>query len=556
MKKNKSLISVVLINLYLFSNISIACSRDFSIPNSNLSPQLVLNAVDIQNLFLNLRPDNPVIIITATPADEMPKNYKQKINPEFFVKVIVDWCKAQANLIGIGPAFYVFGSARFKTVHYWYEQARRFGRMAGEAGISIITGGGGGIMLAANQGAAGIKGVNSVGLGMKLPHEKNVDHYEYKNLVNIFEIFFTRKLMFIEHSLGGVTMPGGFGSLDEIFEVLAFNLRYPDMAIPNVLLDNKFYGGLMEILYQIHFQGLMPLPEDLLLTIKDTTEEAFKHLQQTALKQKSSIDINLKVFIPELMSASRLLNRIGPAVSIIGGSSTQQESIYWSMARDLAGSLNDLNFNIIRRGNKGIAGAIGQAYSLLDRTNDSVSRGLFIALHEDGKGLNENYADKSLHFDYYFSLKLALIEHSKFGMIVFPGGVDTLDVLFETLCLVKTDKISPVPIVLIGRDFWLPLIEWIKQTMIPEGTINASYLDLIYIVDSEVEAQQIILEHVVMLKKTIEYSKIDQKDSDVWEKVRERKLRITIESIMSKAMTDNFLQNSNKFCNDFIGQAI
>ncbi|MFH1061691.1 MAG: LOG family protein [Candidatus Omnitrophota bacterium] len=504
MKKCKSLISILLVNMYLFCNINFAVAGDLIIQNTTLSPQIVLNLADIQNLFSGLNPDSKVTLVTAATDAEIPENYKQEIGQQFFVDAVDELLSSRKALDAIGPAFFIYGSARFNPGHKWYEQAKRFGRMVAEYFISLITGGGPGTMLGANEGAYGINGVDSIGLCMLLPHEKNNDHKLFKNVVIIFNYFFIRKIMFIQKTSGGMSLPGGLGTLDEIFEIFAFNKRFPEKARYNVLVDQAFYSGLLKFLDKIHQSGLMPYHEELSLTIKDSVEEAFDYLiSKTGGLKSQELDIDAKVFRQELFRASRLLNRVGPSVGIIGGAQMPEDSVYWPMARRLAGSLGSLNINILRRGNRGIAAAVGQAYDDFHKTHP-IEKGMYIALHEDGKQIGDNSTDLSLNFENYFSLKIALIEYSKLGLVVFPGGIDVLDVIFNTLCLIKTKKIAPMPIILVGRDIWEPLIEWMKAEMVSAGTINTDYLDLIQIVDNEIEAQRIIQDNLALIKKNTE----------------------------------------------------
>jgi uncharacterized protein (TIGR00730 family) len=562
MEKYKSLISIIILNMFLFANINIAAAADINMRQATLSPQLVLNIGNIQNLFLGLTQDSMVKAIAPVSAADIPEDYEQKITPQFFVDAVNDWLNAQEKLYAIGPAFFIFGSARFNPGHKWYEEAKKFGRIVAENALSIITGGGPGTMLGANQGAYGIEGVDSIGLCMKLPHEKNQDHALFKDVVKFFDYFFIRKIMFIEKAWGGISVPGGFGTLDEIFEILAFNKRYPEKARYNVLVDQAFYSGFIKFLNKIHQRGLMPHHEKLSLTMKDSVEEAFEQLiLNTSNLKPKEIDINIKVFMHEIFRASRVLNRVGPSVGIIGGEQMPQNSVYWPMAKRLTKSLSALNMNIIRRGNRGIAAAVSQAYDDFDKTL-SVERGVHTALHEDGNLKGYNSADLSLNFEYYYSLKIALIEYSKLGLVVFPGGVDTLDVLFETLCLIKTNKIAAMPIILVGHDFWDEEIEWIKAKMLSEGTINADYLDLIQIVDNEIEAQQIIADNLDLVKKhaekKLEQVKQHRRSADLNVQISKQ---IHIKSAFQRIFTEKLtkirvLEKNNEFNFTLIAQAI
>jgi uncharacterized protein (TIGR00730 family) len=150
-------------------------------------------------------------------------------------------------LAHVGKAVSIFGSARTPRDHPRYAAAREIARRLGEAGFSIITGGGPGIMEAANQGARDA-GVPSVGLGVELPHEEGMN--EYVDLPLVFHYFFTRKVMFVRYASGFVVYPGGFGTLDELFEAATLRQTQKIRMFPIVLMDSGYWDGLVDWLRQ------------------------------------------------------------------------------------------------------------------------------------------------------------------------------------------------------------------------------------------------------------------------------------------------------------------
>jgi uncharacterized protein (TIGR00730 family) len=143
----------------------------------------------------------------------------------------------------IGKAVSIFGSARTPRDDPRYEQARRFAQRLGEAGFAIITGGGPGIMEAANRGAHEA-GVPSVGVGIELPHEQGMN--DYVDLALNFHYFFTRKVMFVRYASGFVVFPGGFGTMDELFEAATLRQTEKIRYFPIVLVGSDYWGGLIE----------------------------------------------------------------------------------------------------------------------------------------------------------------------------------------------------------------------------------------------------------------------------------------------------------------------
>ena len=142
----------------------------------------------------------------------------------------------------IGKAVSIFGSARTARDDPRYEEARRLARRLGEEGFAIITGGGPGIMEAANKGAREA-GVPSVGLGIELPHEQGMN--EYVELALNFHYFFTRKVMFVRYASGFVVFPGGFGTMDELFEAATLRQTEKIRHFPIVLVGSDYWSGLV-----------------------------------------------------------------------------------------------------------------------------------------------------------------------------------------------------------------------------------------------------------------------------------------------------------------------
>ncbi|MGW9551273.1 LOG family protein [Citricoccus zhacaiensis] len=175
-------------------------------------------------------------------------------------------------LADLGPAISVFGSARTGPGAAEYEQAREVGRRLAEAGFSVVTGGGPGAMEAANRGAKEAGGL-SVGLGIELPHEQGMN--DWVDLGVDFRYFFVRKVMFLKYSQGFVVVPGGLGTLDELFEALTLVQTGKVTAFPVVLLGRDFWGPLVDWIRNSLVERGMVNPADVsLLQLADSPEEA------------------------------------------------------------------------------------------------------------------------------------------------------------------------------------------------------------------------------------------------------------------------------------------
>lgn len=176
------------------------------------------------------------------------------------------------TMAGTGPAIAVFGSARTDPQSPYYAMAHRIGSRLAEEGITTITGGGPGAMEAANKGAADREGI-SVGLGIELPFETGLNASVNKGLN--FRYFFVRKTMFVKYSQGFIVLPGGFGTLDELFEALTLVQTQKITSFPIVLVGSGYWGGLVDWLANTVAAERAISPEDLkLFTVTDDPDEA------------------------------------------------------------------------------------------------------------------------------------------------------------------------------------------------------------------------------------------------------------------------------------------
>ncbi len=176
------------------------------------------------------------------------------------------------QLIKLGPAVTVFGSARLHEGDVYYEDACRLGQLLAEAGLAVITGGGPGIMEAGNRGAYQ-QGGRSIGLNITLPHEQHANHYQTMSLS--FRYFFVRKLMFVKHAVGFVIYPGGFGTMDELFEALTLVQTGKAAKFPIVLVGRDYWSGLLQWLEKTMMaSGCVDRAELDLLTLVDNADEA------------------------------------------------------------------------------------------------------------------------------------------------------------------------------------------------------------------------------------------------------------------------------------------
>jgi uncharacterized protein (TIGR00730 family) len=187
-------------------------------------------------------------------------------------KIMGEFVEGFETLRSLWPAVSVFGGARMRRGHPWYRASVKISEQLVAAGFSVITGGGPGIMEGANKGAARANG-RSIGLNIKLPNEQGAN--EYADTVIDFNYFFARKVRFVKYSVGIVGMPGGFGTLDEIFEALTLVQTKKIKGLPVVLYGSEFWAGLIDWLKSQPLENRLVSHKDLrLIRITDDAEEA------------------------------------------------------------------------------------------------------------------------------------------------------------------------------------------------------------------------------------------------------------------------------------------
>lgn len=194
----------------------------------------------------------------------------------FAWRVFKQFIKGFRALHFMGPCITVFGSARFKEDHPYYEKAREFGKRIADMGFTTMTGGGPGIMEAANRGAFEVDG-KSVGINIQLPFEQQGNPYVNKSIT--FEHFFVRKVLLVKYSYAFIIMPGGFGTMDEFFETLTLVQTQSITQFPIVLFGKDYYSGLWNYVEFMAQQGTISRDDMKLVLITDSVDEAMAHIQ-------------------------------------------------------------------------------------------------------------------------------------------------------------------------------------------------------------------------------------------------------------------------------------
>jgi uncharacterized protein (TIGR00730 family) len=222
---------------------------------------------------------------------------------EFFfsLRVVWEFIKGFRALHFVGPCITVFGSARFKEDHEYYKMAYAVGKKLAEVGVTVMTGGGPGIMEAANRGAFENGGV-SVGCNIELPFEQEANPYMHR-WVNI-KYFFVRKVLLIKYSFAFVVMPGGMGTMDEFFETLTLIQTGIIKDFPVVVMGKKYFEPLSEMLQKMLASGTISEKDLTLVLSTDDIDEANRYIQEYVIKNYHVSRVN-----PSRILRERILRR-------------------------------------------------------------------------------------------------------------------------------------------------------------------------------------------------------------------------------------------------------
>jgi uncharacterized protein (TIGR00730 family) len=194
----------------------------------------------------------------------------------FAWRVFKQFIKGFRTLHFVGPCITVFGSARFKEDHQYYVKAREFGKRIAELGFTTMTGGGPGIMEAANRGAFEVGGM-SVGCNIQLPFEQKANPYMQKHVT--FEHFFIRKVLLVKYSYAFIIMPGGFGTMDEFYEALTLVQTKTITQFPIVLFGKEYYEPLLQMNEWMSKQGTISKEDMNLVLVTDSVDQAMEHIR-------------------------------------------------------------------------------------------------------------------------------------------------------------------------------------------------------------------------------------------------------------------------------------
>ena len=229
----------------------------------------------------NIKPDNKRIIPSTNEYYHLegPKPRMNELG--FALKIFFQFIKGFRTLHFIGPCITVFGSARFNEDHPYYIKSRAIGKRIAELGLTTMTGGGPGVMEAANRGAFEAGG-KSIGCNIKLPFEQSPNPYTNTSIT--FNYFFIRKVLMVKYSYGFIIMPGGFGTMDEFFETLTLAQTKVINDFPIVVMGKQYYEPLNQWIEKMIEQGTISEQDKQFMLFTDDENEAIEHIEKYVRK--------------------------------------------------------------------------------------------------------------------------------------------------------------------------------------------------------------------------------------------------------------------------------
>lgn len=224
--------------------------------------------------------------------DELSSRYVKDVKSAgawSIFKILADFVNGFDELGDLGPSVTIFGSARVDENHPYYVQARQLSSMLGSRGYNIITGGGPGVMEAANRGAYEHENIESIGLNVELPEEQPLNQYVTKG--RSFDYFFSRKVMLVKYSMAYVIFPGGFGTLDEMFEALTLIQTRKVSGVRLFVIGTEFYTPLIQFIRdKLLGQGMITEDDVNLLDVTDDLNYVVSEIEKSLIAQMLELE--------------------------------------------------------------------------------------------------------------------------------------------------------------------------------------------------------------------------------------------------------------------------
>lgn len=423
-----------------------------------------------------------------------PVDFKR---PWRIFKIMAEFVKGYEFINSLDRTVAILGSARTKPANKYYKEAVKLGKFLAKGKYTTLTGGGPGIMVAANKGAYEAKG-ESVGINIELPFEQVLNPYVKKSAG--FGYFFTRKVMLLSPAQAFVFFPGGFGTLDEFFEV--YDLMETGMLqeAPIIAVGKEYWNPVMNFLAkQVVDEGILDKKLLNRVFVVETAKEAYDIIKSSknikvslcplsADKFACEKEINWRIFkiMAELVQGFDLVTTFMDDVTILGSKALTEETEYYHDAYRLGIELGKKKYSVVTGGGPGITEAANKGAF----QQGVVSAGLIMKY--DHTDVGNPYLNSHTVFEFPFTRKLILTAPSQ-AFVIFPGGLGTMHQAFELLTLMQTHKAKEIPVLFYGKEYWQPMLDHIDKILLKKyKTISPGDEKLFQVVDSVEEVMKII----------------------------------------------------------------
>lgn len=445
------------------------------------------------------------MIFEPRPKKQLPFGYVMREKGDFrqswrIFRIMAEFVEGYQFLSQLRNEVTILGSARFKPSNKYYKIARELGKLLAQNGYTTITGGGPGIMEAANRGAHEGKG-ESIGLNIELPFEQTINPYVTRS--TSFNYFFTRKVMLTSPSHAFIFMPGGFGTMDEFFEVVDSMEVQMMSKSPIILVGSEFWSPLLKVLKECCVEGVGSMTQEQLdeWHVVDSAQEAYafieghnddegrKSCDLSPLSFHCLDNINWRIFriMAELVEGFEFVSGLENDVTILGTKSVDKNGDYYHAAELIGRVCAQKGYSVITGGKHGIAEAANKG--AFEAGGKSIGIGMEVSGHKE---LNP-YLNHSKIFTFPFTRKLIVTAPSD-AFVFFPGGLGTMHQLFEVLTLMQTRKVKRRPVILFDHAFWGPLHAYIKKGLVHDVESVSDEDDELYQIVDDVESIFTVIE--------------------------------------------------------------
>jgi uncharacterized protein (TIGR00730 family) len=439
----------------------------------------------------------PATIVKGEEFSKMahePVDFKR---PWRIFKIMAEFVEGYDFINDLQRTVAILGSARTKPSNKYYKEAVKLGKLLGKGGYTTLTGAGPGIMEAANKGAYEAKG-ESVGINIELPFEQIINPYVKK--AQGFDYFFTRKVMLLSPAQAFVFFPGGYGTMDEFFEVFDLMEIGQLQDAPLIVVGSEYWQPVLDFLKN-QALGHEILDQEMFnrVFLVETAEEAYDIISST--KEISSAlcplspdqfacekEINWRVFkiMAELVEGFDTVTRFTDDVTVLGSKSLDEETEYYHQAYRLGLALGRKKYTVVTGGGPGITEAANKGAYQVGATS------LGLIMKYDHQDMGNPYLNSHSLFQYPFTRKLILTAPSH-AFVVFPGGLGTMHQTFELLTLMQTEKARKIPVIFFDSAYWKPMLDFIENILLKKfKTISPGDEKYYTVVDDIDEAMKII----------------------------------------------------------------